>query len=121
MNKDTIFQFLNKSKKPISAYEILDNLRDKGFKAPISIYRALDILIDEGKVHKINNEKKYVVCNYKHKDDNLIFSVCKKCKVVIEYQSENINKLIAQLCNNNSFKQLGSTITIEGYCAKCTR
>ena len=121
MNKDTIFQFLNKIKKPISAYEILDNLRDKGFKAPMSIYRALDTLMAEGKVHKINKEKKYVVCNHRHKDDNLIFSACKKCKVVIEYQSDNINKFITQLCKNNNFKQLGSNIRIEGYCVKCTR
>ena len=119
MNKDTIFQFLNKSKKPISAYEILDNLRDKGFKAPISIYRALDTLISEGKVHKINNEKKYVVCNHNHKNKNFIFATCKNCKAVIEHHSKNLNKLIKLLCQNSKFKPKKSNLTIEGYCSEC--
>ena len=119
MNKDIVFQYLNKCKKPLSAYEILHNLRKKRFKAPMSIYRALNILIDEGKVHKVNNEKKYVVCNHKHKDNYLILSACKKCRDVFEYQSDKINQFITLLCKNNNFKQLASNITIEGYCSKC--
>ena len=96
MNKDIVFNLLNNSKKPLSAYEILHHLRNKGFKAPMSIYRALDILINAGNVHKIDNEKKYVACNHHHKNESLIFTTCKKCKVIVEHHSEKINNFIKQ-------------------------
>ena len=119
MNKDIVFKFLSNSKKSFSAYEILHHLRNSGFKAPMTIYRALDTLIDEGIVHKINNEKKYVVCSHNHRNKNFIFATCKNCKAVIEHHSRNLNKLIKLLCQNSKFKPKKSNLTIEGYCSEC--
>ncbi len=37
-----VLDLLEKSHKPLSAYEILDKLRKHGIKAPPTVYRALD-------------------------------------------------------------------------------
>jgi Fur family zinc uptake transcriptional regulator len=47
-----VLALLQKSKQPLSAYEILDKLRGAGFKAPPTVYRALDTLVARiGRAH----------------------------------------------------------------------
>ena len=118
MNKDKVLNYLKKHKKPMSAYQVLDGLRNSGFKAPISVYRALDKLIEDNQVHKVNI-KSCVVCNHQHNDKNIIFNICKKCKRVFEGHSKKFDKLIQQLCQNNKFQSINSELTIQGYCSNC--
>jgi len=42
-NQTLVFDVLSHSDGPLSAYTILDKLRDHGFRAPLQVYRALDI------------------------------------------------------------------------------
>ena len=40
-----VLKLLENHKKPLSAYKILDSLREHGFNAPLQVYRALNLLI----------------------------------------------------------------------------
>ena len=41
-NQEMVLGALNDAKAPMSAYAILDELRDEGFRAPPQVYRALE-------------------------------------------------------------------------------
>ena len=51
----TVLRLLKKSQTPLSAYEILDRLRNAGIKAPPTVYRALDSLVARGLAHRIES------------------------------------------------------------------
>ena len=48
--------------KPLSAYDVIDALRDHGRVAPPTVYRALQKLIDEGLAHRLETRNAYVAC-----------------------------------------------------------
>ncbi|MCB1460156.1 MAG: transcriptional repressor, partial [Nitratireductor sp.] len=49
---------------PLSAYGILDQLREEGFRAPLQVYRALEKLVDQGKVHRLESLNAFVACSH---------------------------------------------------------
>jgi len=56
-NQSLVLDVLLDEKGPLSAYAILDRLRDKGLKAPLQIYRALDKLTQIGRVHRLESAR----------------------------------------------------------------
>ncbi|KAG1651456.1 High-affinity zinc uptake system membrane protein ZnuB [Nymphon striatum] len=47
-NQSLVMGALTNAEGPLSAYTILDQLRDDGFRAPLQVYRALDKLVETG-------------------------------------------------------------------------
>ena len=52
-NQHLVLDTLNKADGPMSAYTILDQLRDEGLRAPLQVYRALDKLLEMGLAHRL--------------------------------------------------------------------
>jgi len=52
-NQSLVMGALTRADGPLSAYTILDQLRDQGFRAPLQVYRALDKLVEFGMVHRL--------------------------------------------------------------------
>lgn len=50
-NQSLVYEVLSKAEGPLSAYTILDQLRDEGFRAPLQVYRALEKLLEIGRAH----------------------------------------------------------------------
>ena len=61
-NQGLVFDVLTHSEGPLSAYSILDKLRDSGFRAPLQVYRALDKLLEFGLVHRLESLNAFVAC-----------------------------------------------------------
>ena len=62
-NRQLVLQLLQASGKPLSAYEVLDRLREQGTQwQPPTVYRALDYLVEQGLAHYLQSIQKYVVC-----------------------------------------------------------
>ena len=57
-----VYNFLKKKDKPLSAYEILEELASQGISAPTTIYRALNKLVSKGLIHKIESLNAWTVC-----------------------------------------------------------
>ena len=49
----SILEVLSRSQKPMTAYDLLDQLRGHGITSPPTIYRALGRLLDAGKIHRL--------------------------------------------------------------------
>ena len=49
---ELVLRVLQSNVKPLSAYEILEKVKEFGIKSPPIVYPALDTLMKIGKVHK---------------------------------------------------------------------
>ena len=54
-NQKLVMGALSNANGPLSAYTILDELREHGFRAPLQVYRALEKLVELGLVHRLES------------------------------------------------------------------
>lgn len=104
VKRKQILMGLIKSKKALSAYELIKYCKDEyGESIPaMSVYRILEFLQDQHLVHKLNLANKYVACMHISSDHThavpqfLICSNCSKVKEVSINQSiiSNLNKAV---------------------------
>ena len=84
-NDEIIYAIIKKSKKNLTAYEILDKAQKNKKVQPMTIYRSLKNLTDKGLIHKSNFNKTYTLCNHSHQENhNTILAICKKCGIAEE-------------------------------------
>ena len=50
--------------QPVSAYELIDQLRDKAVLAPQTVYRSLDRLIADGQAHRLESLNAFIACRH---------------------------------------------------------
>ena len=69
-----VLEILLQKNTAIGAYEILDLLREAGFKnQPPVAYRALDFLVQNGFAHKIEQLNSFIGCTHPGKDHSPAF------------------------------------------------
>src|SRR5215218_5796816 len=86
-NQELVLGALAHSDAPLSAYDILDKLRDDGLRAPLQVYRALEKLIDQGLAHRLESLNAFVCCAQAHGHSGATtgFAICKSCGRVDEF------------------------------------
>ena len=87
-NNDIVFDIIKKSKKHLTAYEILDKFQKFKRIQPMAVYRSLKKLIEEDKIHKSNQNKTYVLCSHEHVRHNPSIAICRDCGDTEELKSE---------------------------------
>jgi Fur family zinc uptake transcriptional regulator len=122
-NQSLVFDVLTKEEAPLSAYTILDKLRDQGFRAPLQVYRALDKLLEYGVVHRLESINSFVACAHPHEDCHshglVAFAICESCGQVMEFHDHEVDHRLMNWLKAQKFKAEKSTIEIRGHCAKC--
>ncbi|PRD42646.1 transcriptional repressor [Phyllobacterium phragmitis] len=120
-NQALVFNALTKAESPLSAYTILDRLRDDGFRAPLQVYRALDKLLDYGMVHRLESLNAFVACAHPHCGEHglIAFAICEKCGQVSEFSDVVIEEQVRDWTGQNGFKPSKTTVEIRGTCASC--
>ena len=86
--KRVLFALL-KSQKALSAYDLVDYLKDEFGEStpPMSVYRILEFLESENLVHKLRLANKYVACSHiscDHAHEEPQFLICDQCGSVKE-------------------------------------
>lgn len=120
LNQQLVFNLLRDRQVKMSAYEILDKLRDKGFSAPPTVYRALDFLISKGLVHKIESLNAFIACGHRHEEeDSILFEICNDCGQTREFSDEKISSQIYKNTQRKKFKITKTTVEILGQCHNC--
>ena len=119
-NDEIIFAIIKKSKKNLTAYEILDKVQKTKKVQPMTIYRSLKNLTDKGLIHKSNFNKNYTLCNHSHQENhNTILAICKKCGI----SEEIITKLgfsDSQRKKIKKFDMMNFDTEIFSNCKSCT-
>ena len=89
-NQKIVLNLLQSSGEPLKAYFILEGLKKEGLKSPLQIYRALDKLVELGKIHKIESQNSFIVCNNSNCAKNTVFTICNRCGDVKEVKNNNL-------------------------------
>ena len=120
-NQSLVLDALAKADGPLSAYTILDRLRDDGFRAPLQVYRALDKLLGFGLVHRLESLNAFVACAHPHCHARglIAFAICEDCGQVDEFSDEVVQKRLGAWSADNGFRAEKTTIEIRGHCADC--
>lgn len=122
-NQTLVLDALSRAEAPLSAYTILDKLRDDGFRAPLQVYRALDKLLEFGLVHRLESLNAFVACA--HPDEGCCthgitaFTICESCGKVTEFHDHTIEERLAAFAQGHNFKPGKTTIEIRGHCNGC--
>lgn len=122
-NQSLVLSVLQSSNQPLSAYTILDRLRDDGLKAPLQIYRALDKLLEAGRIHRLESMNAFVVCCHsKHGQIHpriTAFEICEGCGKVNEFHDARIEDALTRHARGSGFKIRATTIEVHGLCGDC--
>lgn len=86
-----------------------------------TVYNTLDLLLQCGLISKYRfgeNHSRFEKAFGRPHHDHLI---CLECGDIIEFVSERLAKLQAEVCKKNKFKVQSSTLQIFGICSKCQK
>jgi Fur family zinc uptake transcriptional regulator len=121
--RQDVLEVMLASKPPLTAYEILDKLKQKRPNAePPTVYRVLEFLIREKVIHRIESKNTYVCCSHLAEVDQLhstIIFFCNICRNCFEYADKLIAKNLKKLIDNNRLSVESSVIEMQGTCSNC--
>jgi len=120
-NQSLVYGALSKTDGPLSAYTILDNLREHGFRAPLQVYRALDKLVEFGMVHRLESLNAFVACRQPECDTHrtVAFTICETCGQVDEVADNTLAEQLKALAREAGFALKKSTVELRGLCRSC--
>ena len=116
-----VLEILLHKNTAIGAYEILDLLREAGFKnQPPVAYRALDFLVQNGFAHKIEQLNSFIGCTHPGKDHSPAFMICRNSDSVSEEEALTRNFSVSQIASKAGFTVEKAVIEARGLCHSCT-
>ncbi len=120
-NQLRVLEKLEASTGPLSAYTLLDMLREQGFRAPLQVYRALDGLMNAGFVHRLESMNAFVACAEPHDHSHrmIAFAICDKCGQVSEFSDHDVGHQLDEWVRSTGFAAKKAVIEFRGTCAKC--
>ena len=120
-NQLLVLNSLQASAKPKTAYDLLDELRDRGIKAPAQIYRALTRLIELHLIHRIDSNNSYLSCQYPtHSHSKMTcLAICAECNRVSELSKPTMDDYIGALTEETGFTSQSATVEVHGICSEC--
>jgi Fur family zinc uptake transcriptional regulator len=115
-----IYGALRSADGPMTAYEILDAVRDKGITAPPTVYRALNRLVEEGLAHRVESINAYVACAHSHHSDGaVVFAICDNCGTVSEIEDSEAVAMLRGEAEADGFMVQRVAAEIRGLCGPC--
>lgn len=120
-NQTLVLGELTRTDGPLSAYSLLDRLREHGLRAPLQIYRALEKLIEYGLVHRLESVNSFVACAHPHEHGQTVmaFAICDRCGQVDEFSDPAVDRRLKGWAKDQAFKLAATTIELHGTCANC--
>ena len=122
-NQQIVLDLIERSREPVKAYSILNNVQKKGIKAPPQVYRALEKLIKLGKIHKVESKNAFVACKNSNCEITkaTIFSICETCEKVTEIANNKLSKFLNNFDDNTGMKYKKYNLEFFGLCKKCKK
>ena len=105
--------------RPVSAYELIEELRDKASLAPQTVYRSLDRLIAEGQAHRLESLNAFVACRHPSHEGTAVFAICNDCGTVTEFDEPSAIEHLASWARKARFAVDQMTLELRGRCRLC--
>jgi Fur family zinc uptake transcriptional regulator len=121
-NQELVLGTLAHASAPMSAYDILDKLRDDGLRAPLQVYRALEKLTERGLAHRLESLNAFVCCAdaHCHESGSIAFAICEKCGRVEEFAERTVEQKLMGWSTGAGFTPSRMTIELRGICRGCS-
>lgn len=122
-NQELVLGTLAHAAGPLSAYDILDRLREDGLRAPLQVYRALDKLTERGLAHRLESLNAFVCCADEscHRTGTIAFAICEGCGRVEEFAEPAIEQKLRGWSRSTGFVPHRMTVELRGLCAGCAK
>jgi Fur family zinc uptake transcriptional regulator len=118
--RKTVLRLLCAADRPVTAYELLDQLRDiVKNPAPPTVYRALDFLLEQGLVHKLESLHAYVGCTHPDHPHASQFLICDDCGEVTEVEDASVADSLRAAGQARGFRTKRPIVEVLGTCAQC--
>ncbi len=100
--------------------DLVQQFHSAGLKvSTASVYRTIPLLIDAGIIIKNPCDQMPArlepVFGHEHHDH----MVCRKCKKIVEFKDDEIEKLQKKVAEKHGFSMDGHRLVISGYCRDC--
>lgn len=120
-NQHLVLSRLEEAEAPLSAYTILDQLRDEGLRAPLQVYRALEKLLDLGLAHRLESLNAFIACAHPHCHASglIAFAICETCGQVSEFSDDTVRDRLRDWADREGFVAKRTTMEIRGQCRAC--
>ncbi len=105
--------------RPVSAYELIEELRDQASLAPQTVYRSLDRLIAEGQAHRLESLNAFVACRHPSHEGTAVFAICNDCGTVTEFDEAAAIERLAAWARKAKFAVEQMTLELRGRCRAC--
>lgn len=100
--------------QPVSAYELIDQLRDKAVLAPQTVYRSLDRLIADGQAHRLESLNAFIACRHPSHRGAAVFAICDDCSAVTEFNEAAAVNSLASWAKKAKFGVRQMTLELRG-------
>ena len=114
-----IVEALRDAARPVSAYELIDELREKATLAPQTVYRSLDRLIADGRAHRLESLNAFVACRHPSHDGAAVFAICNDCGTVTEFDEPEAVERLRAWAKKARFAVDQMTLELRGRCRAC--
>ncbi len=109
---------LRRAGRALSAYELIDQLRDQAILAPQTVYRSLARLIAKGDAHRLESLNAFIACAHDH-HGIAVFAICEACGAVEEFEEPAAVKRLQGWAGQSGFSVDQMTLELRGRCADC--
>lgn len=114
-----ILEALQKSDRPLSAYDQIERLHDQGVASPPTAYRALRRLTEVGLVHRIESLNAFVSCPHANHAAAAAFAICSSCGMVAEFHAEAVRSHLDAWAKDTGFRLERVVMEVSGRCDRC--
>lgn len=119
--RESVFAELARHERPVSAYDIADNLSAQRGKrvAPNSIYRILDLFVSNNLALRVESANAFLANTHPGCAHDCIFLVCDECGEAKHVDDENVSRTVRALAKAENFKAERPVLEIRGLCRVC--
>lgn len=119
--REAVFAELARHDRPVSAYDIADNLSAARGKrvAPNSIYRILDLFVGNNLAMRVESSNAYLANTHPGCEHDCIFLVCDECGEAAHVDDEEVSRTVRALANRRNFRAERPVLEIRGLCGQC--
>lgn len=119
--RETVFTELARHERPVSAYDIADNLSAARGKrvAPNSVYRILDVFVANNLAIRVESANAYLANTHPGCAHDCIFLVCDECGEAAHIDDEGVSRAVRAVAAGRQFTTQRLVLEVRGLCKTC--
>lgn len=120
--REAVFTELARHERPVSAYDIADNLSTARGKrvAPNSVYRILDVFVTNNLAMRVESANAFLANTHPGCAHDCIFLVCDECGEAAHVDDEGVSRSVRAIAADRGFKAQRPVLEIRGLCKTCS-